>query len=109
VIGDRRKYLTALIGIEPDTVGHWAQLRRLPYSTYRDLSSKAEVVALVQGVVDDVNERFATVEQVKTFRLLPKLLEHEDGELTATQKVKRSAVTNAFADLVESMYAGGAR
>ena len=109
VIGDRRRYLTALIGIEPDTVGHWAQLRRLPYSTYRDLSSKAEVVALVQGVVDEVNGRFATVEQVKTFRLLPKLLEHEDGELTATQKVKRSAVTNAFAELVESMYRGGAR
>ncbi len=109
VIGDRRKYLTALIGIEPDTVGHWAQLRRLPYSTYRDLSSKAEVIALVQGVVDEVNERFATVEQVKRFRMLPKLLEHEDGELTATQKVKRSAVTTTFAELVESMYQGGVR
>jgi long-chain acyl-CoA synthetase len=109
VIGDRRKYLTALIGIEPDTVGHWAQQRRLPYSTYRDLSSKEEVIALVQGVVDDVNERFATVEQVKRFRMLPKLLEHEDGELTATQKVKRSAVTTTFAELVESMYRGGVR
>ena len=111
VIGDRRKFLTALVGIEPDTVGHWAQLHRLPYSTYRDLSSKPEVIALVQEVVDQTNERFATVEQVKTFRLLPKLLEHEDGELTATQKVKRSAVTAAFAELVESMYGarGGVR
>ncbi|NEA36754.1 AMP-binding protein [Streptomyces sp. SID13031] len=109
VIGDRRKYLTALIGIEPDTVGHWAQLRRLPYSTYGDLASKAEVVALVQGIVDEINARFATVEQVKSFRLLPKLLEHEDGELTATQKVKRGAVTSAFAELVESMYRGGVR
>ncbi|WP_432949615.1 AMP-dependent synthetase/ligase [Kribbella sp. CA-253562] len=109
VIGDGRKYLTALIGIEPDTVGHWAQQRRLPYSTYRDLSSKKEVIALVQGVVDEVNERFSTVEQVKTFRLLPKLLEHEDGELTATQKVKRSAVASAYEGLVESMYRVGAR
>jgi long-chain acyl-CoA synthetase len=109
VIGDGRKYLTALIGIEPDTVGHWAQRRRLPYSTYRDLSSKQEVIALVQGVVDEVNERFATVEQVKTFRLLPKLLEHEDGELTATQKVKRGAVASAYEELVESMYRVGAR
>jgi long-chain acyl-CoA synthetase len=107
VIGDRRSYLTALIGIEPDTVGHWAQDRRLAYSTYHDLSSKPEVIALVQGVVDDVNARFATVEQVKRFRLLPKLLDHEDGELTATQKVKRSAVGKAFADLVDSMYEGG--
>ncbi len=109
VIGDGRKFLTALIGIEPDTVGHWAQQQRLAYSTYRDLSSKPEVLKLVQGVVDEVNERFATVEQVKTFRLLPKLLEHEDGELTATQKVKRSAVTSAYGELVEAMYRGGAR
>jgi long-chain acyl-CoA synthetase len=109
VIGDRRKFLTALIGIEPDTVGHWAQVHRLPYSTYGDLSAKPEVVALVQGVVDEVNERFATIEQVRSFRLLPKLLDHEDGELTATQKVKRKAVADAFAELVESMYAGGAR
>ncbi|MEV6284728.1 AMP-binding protein [Kribbella sp. NPDC051770] len=109
VIGDGRKYLTALIGIEPDTVGHWAQQQRLPYSTYRDLSSKPETIKLVQGVVDEVNARFATVEQVKTFRLLPKLLEHEDGELTATQKVKRSAVSTAYGELVEEMYRGGAR
>lgn len=109
VIGDRRKYLTALIGIEPDTVGHWAQLRRLPYSTYHDLSSKPEVIELVQGVVDEVNERFATAEQIKRFRMLPKLLDHEDGELTATMKVKRSAVSDTFAELVESMYEGGGR
>ncbi|WP_328994975.1 AMP-binding protein [Kribbella sp. NBC_01245] len=109
VIGDRRNYLTALIGIEPDTVGHWAQTRRLAYSTYHDLASKPEVIALVQELVTEINERFATVEQVKQFRLLPKLLDHEDGELTATQKVKRSAVTTAFSDLVESMYAGGRR
>jgi long-chain acyl-CoA synthetase len=107
VVGDRRKFLSALIGIEPDTVGHWAQVNRLPYSTYGDLAGKPEVVALVQGVVDEVNERFATVEQVRSFRLLPKLLEHEDGELTATQKLKRSAVIGSFADLIESMYAGG--
>ncbi len=109
VIGDRRKFLAALIGIEPDTVGHWAQVQRLPYSTYGDLSAKPEVIALVQGVVDEVNQRFATVEQVRSFRLLPKLLDHEDGELTATQKVKRVAVESTFAGLVESMYAGGVR
>ena len=52
------------------------------------------MIALVQGVVDEINERFATVEQVRSFRLLPKLLDHEDGELTATQKVKRTAVAD---------------
>jgi long-chain acyl-CoA synthetase len=109
VVGDRRKFLAALIGIEPDTVGHWAQLRRLPYTTYADLSGKPEVIALVQTIVDDVNSRLATVEQVRSFRLLPKLLDHEDGELTATQKLKRTAVTTSFAGLIDSMYAGGVR
>ena len=52
VIGDGRKYLTALIGIEYDTVGDWALRRNLPYTTYRDLSEKPEVIELIQGVVD---------------------------------------------------------
>ena len=104
VIGDRRPFLTALIGIELDTVGDWAQRRRLPYTTYRDLAEKPEVVALVRGIVDDVNTRLATVEQIKLFRMLPKELDHEDGELTATQKVKRAALVSMFADQVESMY-----
>ncbi|GGS85655.1 long-chain-fatty-acid--CoA ligase [Planobispora rosea] len=104
VIGDRRKYLTALIGIELDTVGEWARRRGLPYTTYRDLSEKPQVRELVQGIVNGVNERFARVEGVKRFALLPKELDHEDGELTATQKVKRSAITRLFADLVEGMY-----
>ena len=54
--------------------------------------------------MDDVNERFARVEQIKKFRMLPKELDHEDGELTATQKVKRTAIATMFADLVEDMY-----
>jgi long-chain acyl-CoA synthetase len=104
VIGDGRKYLSALIGIELDTVGHWAQTRKLPYTTYRDLGEKKEVLALVQSILDEVNERFARVEQVKKFTMLPKELDHEDGELTATQKVKRKAIATMFADLVEGMY-----
>ena len=109
VIGDGRKFLSALIGIELDTVGEWAQRRQLGYSTYRDLSEKPEVVDLVAGIVKDVNTRFAQVEQVKEFRLLPKELDHEDGELTATQKVKRSAVSEMFQDTVADMYAGAGR
>ncbi len=105
VVGDGRKYLTALIGIELDTVGEWAQRRQIGYSTYRDLGEKPEVLELVAGIVKDVNDRFAQVEQVKEFRLLPKELDHEDGELTATQKVKRSAISDMFGDTVEEMYA----
>jgi len=104
VVGDRRPYLVALIGIELETVGDWAQRRGIAYTTYRDLSDRPEVLDLVRGVIDDVNSRFARSEQVKKFRMLPKELDHEDGELTATQKVKRSAVAKIFAELVDEMY-----
>jgi long-chain acyl-CoA synthetase len=109
VVGDRRPYLVALIGIELETVGDWAQRRGIAYSTYRDLSEKSEVIDLIQSVVTKANERFAPVEQIKKFRLLPKELDHEDGELTATQKVKRSAITALFGELVEDLYSGGRR
>jgi long-chain acyl-CoA synthetase len=104
VIGDRRPYLTALIGIELDTVAEWAQRRGITYTTYRDLSEKKAVLDLLQSIVDDVNSRFARVEQIKKFRTLPKELDHEDGELTATQKVKRTAIAKAFKEQIDGMY-----
>ena len=105
VIGDRRKFLSALIGIELDTVGDWALRRNIPYTTYRDLSEKPEVLELIQGVVNETNEKFARVESIREFRMIPKELDHEDGELTATQKIKRSAMEDAFGGLIEEMYA----
>lgn len=104
VIGDRQPYLTVLIGIELDTVADWAQRRQLPYTTYRDLTEKPEVLKLVQGVVATTNERFARVEQMRKFRMIPKELDHEDGELTATQKVKRSSLNDMFGHLIADMY-----
>jgi long-chain acyl-CoA synthetase len=104
VVGEGRKYLTALIGIELDTVGDWALRRGLPYTTYRDLTEKPEVVELIEQVVTQTNDKFARVENIRRFALLPKELDHEDGELTATQKLKRSAMMDAFGDLVESLY-----
>ena len=105
VIGDRRKFLSALIGIELDTVGDWALRRNIPYTTYRDLSEKPEVLELIQGVVNETNEKFARVESIREFRMIPKELDHEDGELTATQKIKRSSMEEMFSELIEEIYA----
>ena len=104
VIGDGQRYLTALIGIEYESVGDWAQRHKLPYTTYRDLSEKPEVLKLVQGVIRDTNDRFSRAENVRKFRMMPKELDHEDGELTATQKVKRTSMHEMFSHLVDDMY-----
>ena len=104
VIGDQRKHLVALVGIELDTVGAWALQQRIGFTTYADLSSKAEVVALIGAWVDEVNAELAQVETVKRFALLPKELDQEDGEVTATQKVKRRAIESEFATQIEELY-----
>ena len=105
VVGEGRKYLAALIGIELDTVGDWATRRNIPYTTYRDLSEKPEVLELIQGIVDQTNKKFARVENIRKFKMIPKELDHEDGELTATQKLKRSSMEKMFKELIDEMYA----
>jgi long-chain acyl-CoA synthetase len=104
VIGDRRPYLTALIGIELDTVRNWATRQGLSFTTYADLSAKSEVRQLLQEWVDQVNTELAQVETVKRFSMILRELDHEEGELTATQKVKRAAITRMFEAEIEALY-----
>ncbi len=104
VIGDRRKFISAMIGIEFDVVSNWAQRKGITFTTYRDLSEKQEVIDLIRKQVDEANLDFARVEQIKKFVLIPKELDHDQGELTATQKIKRKVLADQFADLIEGMY-----
>jgi long-chain acyl-CoA synthetase len=106
VIGHARKYLTALIEIDFDSVSDWARSRDIAYTGFTSLAAHAEVEKLVAGEVGKANQALARVEQVKAFRILPKALDPEDeGEpVTPTRKVKRSRMIERFADLVESMY-----
>ena len=104
VIGDARPYLTALIQVEMDTVGKWATDRSIPFTTFKSLSQREEVRELVKKEVDQCNREFAQVETIKKFTLLDKELDHDDDELTATMKVRRSAVAERFKDLINKMY-----
>ncbi|MFO7786042.1 MAG: long-chain fatty acid--CoA ligase [Desulfatiglandales bacterium] len=104
IIGDRRKFITALIMIDEDNVVKYAQDHKVQFSTYKDLTMDPEIVRFIQGEVDKVNETLARVEQVKKFTILPKKLYEEDGEVTPTMKVKRKYVNEAFSDLIEAMY-----
>jgi long-chain acyl-CoA synthetase len=103
-IGDGRKHVAALIQIDGDAVGDWASRRKITYTSYEDLAGKPEVAALVQAEIDKANELLVRVEQIRRFRILPKELHQDDGELTATQKVRRRQVLEIHAELVESLY-----
>lgn len=104
VIGDRRPYLVALVVIDEDHVAQWAQDRRIPFSTFADLSGNEQVRELIAQEVERVNRTLSSPEQVKRFALLPKRLYQEDGEVTPTLKVKRKAIQEKYADLIESLY-----
>ena len=103
VIGDDRKFLSALIGIEYDIVSNWALRKNIAHTTYRNLSENEEVQNLIWGEIQKANELTSSL-QIRKFRMLTKELDHEDGDLTATQKAKRNVIMEKFSDLIEEMY-----
>jgi long-chain acyl-CoA synthetase len=107
VIGDRRKYLSALIQIDYENAGKWAQEHNIPYTTFKSLAQNPEIYELIRREVEEANRDFATVETVKKFTLLDKELDHDDDELTATLKVRRKAINERFGHLIEAMYGKG--
>ncbi|MEW6377426.1 MAG: long-chain fatty acid--CoA ligase [Thermodesulfobacteriota bacterium] len=107
VIGDRRKYLAALIAIDEDNVIKYAQDNKIQFTTYTSLTQTPEIKQLIQKEVDQVNKTLASVEQVKKFTILPKKLYEEDGEVTPTMKVKRKFVNETYKDIIEAMYKVG--
>ena len=105
LIGDGRHFLSALLQIDYETVGKWAQGRGLAYTNYASLSGLPEVVELIQNEIDHFNQEFARVENVRKFLILQKELDHDDGEVTATMKVRRKSIEKKFSHLIEQIYA----
>jgi len=108
VIGDRRKYLVALIAIDEENVIKYAQDHKIQFGTYASLTHASEVKQLIQKEVDKVNKTLANVEQLKKFTIIPKKLYEEDGEVTPTMKVKRKFINETYKDIIEKMYRTGA-
>lgn len=106
IIGDKRKFLTCLIMIDQENVEHYAQTHSVPFTDYRSLCARSEVIELIDGELTRVNADFSSVEQVKKFRLIDVLLTAEDEELTPTMKLKRSFVSEKYDALISSMYSG---
>jgi len=104
VIGERRRFLAALILIDEDNVTKYAQDHRVPFTTFEDLTTKAEVKKLIEQEVHSVNKTLSQVESIKKVALLPRRFYEEDGDVTPTKKVKRRFLEKRYADLIESLY-----
>ncbi len=105
VIGEQRPHVVALIQIDLGNAGSWAEANRLPFTTFKDLSHKAEVVALIAGAVARVNPDLPAAARIRDFALFDKELDPDDGELTRTQKVRRATILDKYQDLIADLYA----
>lgn len=105
VVADRRRFVSALVQIDFDNVSKWATEQGLVFTHFRSLVETPEVVALVQREVDAANADMPQVQQVRKFHLFLKELDHDDGEVTATMKVKRKSIYEKYTDVIEALYA----
>ncbi len=108
IVGDRLPYLTAIIMVDHDNVEQYAQSHDIGFTNYESLTQAAEITELIQSEVDQVNQKFARVEQIKKFFLLSKKLSPEDEEVTPTMKLKRKLVIEKYSDLIQKMYSESA-
>ena len=104
-MADARRYVAALVQIDFETVSQWAQSRQLAFTHFRSLAEHPEVRALIDTEIAQGNRTLAPVAQVRKFHLLTKELDHDDGEVTATMKVRRASVYKTYAQDIEALYA----
>ena len=109
--GHERDFVTAMINIDMEAVGNWAERRNIPYSSYQELAARPEVLDIVEGHVSEFNESLAgdpqfAGSQIRRFIVLHKMLDADDGELTRTQKVRRRFIFERYAPAIDALYGG---
>jgi long-chain acyl-CoA synthetase len=104
--GHERPFVTAMIAIDPGTVGSWAERRGVAYTSYTDLSQKPEIRRLIGEEIHRGNETLPAAQRIRRFLLLTKDLEADDAEMTRTRKVRRRYVAEKYAPVVEAFYSG---
>jgi long-chain acyl-CoA synthetase len=104
LFADGRRFPSALVEIDFDTVSDWARHNGVIYTSFTSLAQHPRVIELISREIDVANDQLARVEQIKKFRIIPKELDPEEGDTTPTRKVKRRHMYNLFQGLVEDMY-----
>ena len=105
--GSDASFVTAMMAIDMENAGQWAERHRIPYTTFTDLARRTEVYDLVRGHVDAINRDLPAAARVRRFLLLHKELHADDAELTRTRKVRRRHIAERFGDIIAAL-AGGA-
>jgi long-chain acyl-CoA synthetase len=103
-VGHERPYVAAMVNIDPEVVGNWAQRRQIAYSGYTDLAQNARVCDLVADEIRRVNALLAPALRVRRFVVLHKELDPDDAEITRTRKVRRHFVAQKYAPIIEALY-----
>jgi long-chain acyl-CoA synthetase len=103
-VGQDRPWVAAMINIDMENVGKWAERRRIAYTTYADLAQKPEVYDLIGQEVDRVNRDLPETTRLRKYVLLPKELDPDDEEVTRTRKVRRGFVAKKYADIIEALF-----
>jgi long-chain acyl-CoA synthetase len=106
VLGKGRERLAAIVCVDKDTVGHWAELRGVSYISYADLSQKPEVIELLAQAVRHVNSTLPPALQLRHFVSLHKEFDADDGEITRTRKLRRNVVEERYAPIIDAIYGG---
>ncbi len=104
IVAEGRKFVGALVMIDYETVGKWAEARRIAFTHFRSLVETPAVRQLIDAEIAGGNARLAQVAQIRKFHLLTKELDHDDGEVTATMKVRRSSIYKTYASEIEALY-----
>ncbi|MDD2711570.1 MAG: AMP-binding protein [Simplicispira sp.] len=104
IVAEGRKFVGALVMIDYDTVGQWAESQRIAFTHFRSLVELPQVRTLIDAEIARGNQRLAQVSQIRKFHLLTKELDHDDGEVTATMKVRRTSIYKSYATEIEALY-----
>jgi long-chain acyl-CoA synthetase len=104
--GHERPFVTAMVAIDLNTVGNWAERRGIPYTSYMDLSQKAEIRELIRSEIAKGNATLPDSTKIRRFLLLTKDLEADDAEMTRTRKVRRRFIFEKYAPVIEAFYGG---
>ncbi len=108
-IGEGKEFVTAVINMDYENVGRWAERNHIPYTTFTDLSQKAEVSRLVRQDIDRVNKQLASTTRIRKYVLLHKEFDPDEADLTRTRKLRRTAMEKRYGDVIEAMYSGKKR